>query len=331
MPTDDQQVLVTGTAPAPAHFTIPGSGQIRPKTIFAFYEGQSSGSPYLPALKITSDGGELIGIYTPCSPVAAGGSAAVTWFPGVDECCPSPPSSGGTIEKITSNGATITVGSPRGPTTNVDLSLSGVTPGTYGDGAHVSQVNVNAEGIVTSASSIAISGTVGGFVKLFDHTLGADTATIDTGANGIPAGYAGLMIYVRGRRTDAVNSGGFGLQFNGDTGTNYDYLWTDNSNGTVTGIVSNTQANTKVMEGPGSLIRANTFGLAQCWLLGYDETNTYKGVTSYGGFSDGGTHGELVTAISSWNSTAAINQITLVVGSPQKILAGSRMTIWGLL
>ncbi len=41
---------------------------------------------------------------------------------------------------------------------NSDLSLSGVTAGMYGDNTHISQVTVNAQGIVTSASSVAIAG-----------------------------------------------------------------------------------------------------------------------------------------------------------------------------
>ena len=86
MATDDQQVLVTGTASAPTHFTIPGNGQIQPKAIFAHYDGSAAASPFLPALKIISDGGELVGIYPTPTSVAAGGSAEVSWFPRVAFC-----------------------------------------------------------------------------------------------------------------------------------------------------------------------------------------------------------------------------------------------------
>jgi hypothetical protein len=79
--TDDIQRLVTGSAPAPAQFTIPGNGQMQPKTIFASYDGTGAGSPFIPALKITSDGGKLVGVYAATTTVAAGGSADVSWFP----------------------------------------------------------------------------------------------------------------------------------------------------------------------------------------------------------------------------------------------------------
>ncbi len=42
------------------------------------------------------------------------------------------------------------------------LAASGVTPGTYGDSSHVSQIVVDAKGRVTSATNIAVSGLPGG-------------------------------------------------------------------------------------------------------------------------------------------------------------------------
>ncbi len=81
MATDDQQVLVVGQAAAPTHTTIPGNGQIQPKAIFASFDGTGAGGSFLPAIKITSDGGKLVGIY-PAPTVVAGGSANVSWFPG---------------------------------------------------------------------------------------------------------------------------------------------------------------------------------------------------------------------------------------------------------
>lgn len=42
-----------------------------------------------------------------------------------------------------------------------DLPASGVTAATYGDGTHVGQFTVNAEGIITAASNVAVSGGSG--------------------------------------------------------------------------------------------------------------------------------------------------------------------------
>jgi len=79
--TDDRQVLVTGTAPAPATFRIPGNGQLRPKAVFASFDGTGAAGTFLPALKIISDAGEVVGVYPTDTAVAAGASASVSWFP----------------------------------------------------------------------------------------------------------------------------------------------------------------------------------------------------------------------------------------------------------
>jgi hypothetical protein len=79
--TDDLQRLVTGIAPAPAIFTVPGNGQIRPKSIFAAFDGTGAGSAFFPTLKVISDAGKTVGIYSSDTSVAAGASADVSWFP----------------------------------------------------------------------------------------------------------------------------------------------------------------------------------------------------------------------------------------------------------
>ena len=84
MATDDRQVLVAGTAPAPALFTVPGNGQISPKVVFAHYDGTSAAGTYQPTLKIISDGGEVVAICPIGSSLAAGVSADVSWFLGAE-------------------------------------------------------------------------------------------------------------------------------------------------------------------------------------------------------------------------------------------------------
>ena len=83
MATDDTQRLVTGSADAPAQFTIPGNGQMQPKVIFASFDGTGASGAFLPTLKIISDGGEVVGIFPCDTKVAAGASADVSWFPHV--------------------------------------------------------------------------------------------------------------------------------------------------------------------------------------------------------------------------------------------------------
>lgn len=68
----------------------------------------------------------------------------------------------GTVSLITSTGGTITVTNGAGPTANVDLPASGVAAASYGDSSHVAQITVDAQGRITAASAVAISGSVAG-------------------------------------------------------------------------------------------------------------------------------------------------------------------------
>ena len=89
MATDDRQILVAGTSPAPASFTVPGNGQIRPKCVRAVYNGAAAAA-FLPVLQIVSDANVIVGECVGTQ-VAAGGSAAVSWFPRVKKPCPPVP------------------------------------------------------------------------------------------------------------------------------------------------------------------------------------------------------------------------------------------------
>lgn len=84
MATDDIQRLVTGQAPAPAQFTVPGNGQIQPKCVRAEYDGTGASGPFLPVLRFISDAGITVGEFVGPE-IAAGGSADVSWFPHVAE------------------------------------------------------------------------------------------------------------------------------------------------------------------------------------------------------------------------------------------------------
>jgi hypothetical protein len=56
---------------------------------------------------------------------------------------------GGTVSTITSSGGSITVTNPSGPTTNLDLTPTGVTPGSYTN----TNLTVNADGQITAAAN----------------------------------------------------------------------------------------------------------------------------------------------------------------------------------
>ena len=80
----DEALFVAGTAASPLDYTVPGSVLFRLKSVYAEFDGTGAGGTFLPAIKLTSDSGHVNCIASdPSASVAVGGSAAVTWFPGV--------------------------------------------------------------------------------------------------------------------------------------------------------------------------------------------------------------------------------------------------------
>lgn len=169
----------------------------------------------------------------------------------------------------------------------------------------------------------------GGLVKLFDQTLGVAAASIDTGANGIAAGHGDLLFTIIGRTDSASGQVDVVLQFNGDTGANYDLVWVRNA----VGVLSDVHAfgNTYCSPGqiPGTLSAGSYPGTTYFVIPSYDKTTFWKEGTGTSGYTDNaGTHYVTFFAVSGWRSTAAINQAKFSAGAGN-LVAGSRMVIYG--
>ena len=183
----DVAVVAAEVANAPQAYTLPGAQEILLKAVGCTINGANASGTFLPALQMLDPAGHVMWTAVNRSePVAAGGSALVSWFPGggVDQAGSS--ASSGTISRITSSAATLNVSSPAGPTTNVDLAQTAVTAGSYGDASHVAAVTVDADGRLTAASSVAIAGgsSTIGFEIGYDQITAGVNITSNTEATG---------------------------------------------------------------------------------------------------------------------------------------------------
>lgn len=246
----------------------------------------------------------------------------------------STPTGSGTISDITSTGGSITVGTPTGPTTNVDVATSGVTAATYGDSTHVAQFHVGADGRVTSASSVAISGSsgAGGLIVLYDSGyLGVDTASFDTGANGVASGHFCLVIIGYLRSTASVTADNVLMVINNDTSALYNASRLQNLGTTVSGISLAAQTSALVGDCPGATATASLFGSMRGHMPAYDGISNFKAGNFESNVAQGPTGSSIINLNAiTYQSTTAISRIKLLPGTGgASWKAGSRLIVYG--
>lgn len=214
---------------------------------------------------------------------------------------------------------------------SAELPSSGVTAGTYGDATHVGQFTVNAQGQVTAAADVAITGGGGtaGLVSLFSSTLGADTASIDTGAGGIAAGHGSLILELVLRTSEAAAFSNTKLTFNADSGANYDTEGIQALDTTLSAqrITGDSGINVTAHGAGGA---ANYAGAAMILIPAYDATTFYKTGNFNAGQNDTAT-GNMYTLLRTftYRSTSAITRATITAPGGSNLKAGSMLTVYG--
>jgi hypothetical protein len=170
----------------------------------------------------------------------------------------------------------------------------------------------------------------GGMTKLFDSTVvGADAAIIDTGAGGIPGGYAVLQAFLYGRTDDTGGFGEWYWRFNNDSGANYDWQRLYGADTTVSAskIAGDSGIDTLIA---GGALAANYFGMSQITIPNYDGAVGYKFATLQDGYIDSGNQRAEVRS-GAWRSTAPITRLSISpLTGGKKLKVGSRLVIFGL-
>lgn len=169
----------------------------------------------------------------------------------------------------------------------------------------------------------------GGSTVLFDSTLGANAASIDTGANGIAQTSMMLDIWLLLRTTQAVALSSGLFRINGDSGANYDQENLQATSATVAAAASVAQTS-QILSVLGASAAASAFTAIRIWIPAYTQTTAHKSMTCFVADADA-TAGNNVVQVRStrWRNTAAINQLSITAGSGS-LLAGSRMYVVGV-
>lgn len=167
------------------------------------------------------------------------------------------------------------------------------------------------------------------WTTFYDETLQSDTASIDTGIEGFPISSDHLLFMLLVRTTEAAVVSTALITFNNDTAGNYDRQNLRADNTTVTAAVT-AAANNFAVTCPGSSVAATVPGIHFIFVPSYGQTTFQKQAISLGGWGeDTATETRLTTTISRWRSTAAVNRIIVTAGSGN-LVAGSRLTVYGI-
>lgn len=179
-------------------------------------------------------------------------------------------------------------------------------------------------------SAFQIQGPAGAMAFIQTQVLGSSQASVTFSS--IPATYEHLMMLWTARGTDSGNPDIY-MQFNGDTGANYDReLLVGVGAAPSSGPAVAQTAIQAIGTMPGSTATAGRAAGGTIKIMSYARTTFWK--TAVGDFSDiraTGSGNELAGMTGGiWRSTAAITSVTLLP-SAGNFLTGSVFSLYGII
>lgn len=167
--------------------------------------------------------------------------------------------------------------------------------------------------------------------EIFDSTLSVAAATISIAS--IPSGYAHLRLGINGRCDRAgVAQDSVAIQFNGDTGANYDWHSLYGNTAAVAGAEGYAATMGRLGLVPGATATAGVSSILDVVISDYLQTTFQKSVHSRFAHKEGTAAGGIYVGdyASFWRSTTAITSITLRLASGSNFIAGTRVTLHGI-
>jgi hypothetical protein len=216
---------------------------------------------------------------------------------------------------------------------NVDTGGSLVcwTEWTGGGGAVSSLTTTGTSGAATLSGGVLnvpdYASSSSAITRLAQQILGSAAGSVTFSS--ISGAYTTLQLDIVARTDAATGFASINMQFNGDTGTNYEYNFVYASGGTPGAGQADSAACIALPNMPGSTVTANAPGVFSVRIPAYAGTTFYKGVLASIYYMTTTTEQALLTG-GGWNNTAAITSIVLTP-SAGNFVAGSTFTLYGLL
>lgn len=207
---------------------------------------------------------------------------------------------------------------------------SGTAPHTILQQGYVTNV-ISVSWPPVFARGPAPSSSGGAMNQIAAQTLSSPAASVTFGS--IPQTFNHLLLTVHGAVSDAALFALLGLQFNGDTGNNYDEQDITGASAVVSASAQSAATSIKSGGLPGSTASANVGGSMVVWINGYSGTTKFKTTRSNAErFETLGTTSTYFTQQLSgqWRNTAAITSITLIDQAGGNFMANSSFILYGL-
>jgi len=182
---------------------------------------------------------------------------------------------------------------------------------------------------IESGITAAAAGGGGGAWALASSTVLGSAGTFDV--TSIAATYNDLALVAIARENTANFSAIPSLTFNGDSGLNYSRMRTQASGSAVAATESINASSFQIGAFPANNAPAGAFGTAEITLHGYASTLWQKSIHfKFFWYTTLGSGGVFVQeGVGVWNSTAAINRVTLVGNGGANFVTGSQLRIYG--
>lgn len=147
----------------------------------------------------------------------------------------------------------------------------------------------------------------------------------------IPSGFTDLVLVGRGRSARASNvTSDIYVQFNGDTGTNYNYQRGSASNATAGAQASTSVARALEIAFPAATAPSDSKGGFTAEILGYADP--FHTMTKWLGGRRDATGAAGMTShwgCSWWLSTVAVSSIRIFDANTQNFVSGSKVSLYG--
>lgn len=213
---------------------------------------------------------------------------------------------------------------------------------TISDFASTARAETEAELVAGTGITITPSGSGASRQLTFASSGGAAPAMVridrqtPSGVSSVtltPSGsYDDMRVRVFGRGSASALFVSLQLQFNGDTGANYDYEFMDTAATAASANQSFAATSINVGYLAAATASSGSASLVEILIASYAGTTLHKAVNAFGGLKEGTSSGQVFITPRSgwWRNTAAITSIVVSLSSGN-FAAGSIVSLYGIL